>query len=86
MDVHESIGVFVCQRPNHDRIDYAEDCRISSDAECERDDRDSREGGVLRHHSKTLPRVLEERVHQNPAEKDRGAIADFGLKIEDIEN
>jgi hypothetical protein len=43
VDHHDAIGVSKGERPEHDRVDDAEDRRVGTDAECDREHRDGRE-------------------------------------------
>jgi hypothetical protein len=66
-DADQLVGILVRQGPNQHGIDDAEDCRVRTDAQAERQDGDQRKSGRARERPNRVVQVLPQRREQRDA-------------------
>ena len=80
-DPHETIGVRERQRPQHDRVDDAEDRRVRADAERDREDDGESEERRLPQQTDRVPKIVEQHGGEISVESEPGKGTMFSLAL-----
>src|SRR5580658_2241547 len=77
-DYNDTVWIWVWQRTQQNSIDDAENRRIRSDADCQRQHDHGREPGIPPEYSPPIPNVLPESLHGcAPSSREEGAYFTF---------